>query len=296
MPVDAALPVGAPPIDPPSRPSYRPPEGACDAHFHMLAADADFPLWQGRVEDPSAGRFADWIERYRRGAQALGLTRGVVVHSILFGLDNRVTLAAVDALGRENYRAICLAPDAASDADLDALADKGVVGLRLNYVHGGVLTFDGARTLAPRLAERGMHLQMLINAHKHMAEIAEAVRALPVPVVFDHFGWPDMAAGVQEPGFQTLRALVAEGAAWVKLSGVYRLSDAPYEAADAAVAALAEANPERCLWGTDWPHIMLADAKTPDSGTLLDAFARAVSGEAARRRILVDNPAGLYGF
>lgn len=289
-------PVATPPLDPPSTPAFTPPPGACDAHVHMVGDTGRFPLWENRVEDPAPGAFEDWIAIYRRHLDALGFERGVIVHSILYGLDNSVTLSAVDALGRDRFRAVCLAPDDVSEAALDALAEAGAVGLRLNYVHGGVLTFKGAQALAPRLRARGMHLQMLVNAHKHMGEIAEGVRALGIPVVFDHVAWPDLAAGTDEPGFRMLVELVSDGVAWVKLSGVYRLCGAPYEAADAAVAALVAANAERCLWGSDWPYLMLADAASPDAGALLDAFGRAVPSEADRKTVLVDAPAALYGF
>jgi len=137
---------------------------------------------------------------------------------------------------------------------------------------------------------------MLMNAHRHMAELDDGVRSMPVDVVFDHIGWPDVAAGPDEPGFQRLLALLAGGRAWVKLSGLYRLAGAPYEATDALVAALVAANPERCLWGSDWPHLMLADAQMPDAGVLLNALLRVVTDAATRKRILVDNPAQLYGF
>ena len=288
------LPVAEPPVETPRTPSVPLPPGACDAHVHMLARD--YPLWDGRVEDPAPGGFDDWLARLEHHLGTLGLARVVVVHSILHGGDNAVTVDAVRRLGRDRARGIGLVTDAATESELDALAAVGVVGIRLNYVHGGLLTWDGVKRLAPRLAARGMHVQMLMNAHRHMDEIAGDVAHLGVPVVFDHVGWPDLAAGVDEPGFARLRALVAEGQAWVKLSGVYRLTDAPYDAAAAHVAALAEANPERCLWGSDWPHIMLADATRPDAGVLLDAFLAAVPGQAARRRILTDAPARLYGF
>lgn len=284
------------PIDPPKTPEVVPPPGACDAHVHMLADDAAFPLWEGRVENPAPGRLSDWIARHRSHQATLGIERTVVVHSIFYGTDNAVTLAAVDALGRDRCRGIGLATDQATDADLDHLAEGGIAGVRLNYVHGGVLSFDGVVAMAPRLADRGLHVQMLMNAHRHMAELADAVRRLPVPVVFDHIGWPNLSAGIDEPGFAELRRLLADGACWVKLSGIYRLCDAPYEAADPAVAALVAANPERCLWGSDWPHVMLADAKTPDSGVLLDAFHRVVTDSELRRRILASNPAALYRF
>lgn len=284
------------PITPPSRPSWRSMTGGCDTHAHMVAGPDEHPLWEGRVEDPAPGSLEGWLEMYRLQLDTLGLTRGVLVQSILYGDDNHVIAEAIRALGPDNFRGIAVVTDEVTDAKLDMLAEAGFKGIRLNYVHGGRLTWPGAVKMADRLGGRGMHIQALVHAGEHMHEIAEDVRRLPVPVVFDHIAWPDLGAGVDEPGFVLLQQLLQEGHAWVKLSGTFRLCDAPYEDADAAVAALAEANPERCLWGSDWPHLMLGTAKTPDSGILFDAFLRAVTTDERRNRILVHNPAALYGF
>ena len=152
---------------------------------------------------------------------------------------------------------------------------------------------EGAREIAPRLADRGMHLEMLVHADRQIAEMADALRSFPVPVVIDHAGWP---ADDRNPkgGMAPLIELVADGDVFVKLSGIYRFTEPPWEDAAALVAALAEANPERCVWGSDWPHIMLGGAAQPDAGALLDAFFDAVTGEAARTAILRDTPAALY--
>ncbi|MEM8663637.1 MAG: amidohydrolase family protein [Pseudomonadota bacterium] len=287
----------AEPPRPASAPRVRAPAGTCDTHIHILAAPDEYPLWDGRIEDPAAElRFDDFLHRYKAQMDALGVSRTVIVQSILYGTDNTVTMRGVEALGRDRARAIVLVRDDVSDDTLDALLAAGAVGVRLNYVHSGVLTFEGAKALGPRLAARGMHIQMLLNAHKHMDALTDAVRALPVKVVVDHIGWPDMAAGPDEPGFQRLCALVAEGAVTVKLSGLYRLSRAPYQTTDAFVAALAAASPQHCVWGSDYPFIMLAGAEPPDAGTLFDAFHRAIPDERTRQTILVDTPAALYGF
>lgn len=289
----AALPRAAAPVARPAPPVAAIPPGACDGHVHMVADD--YPLWEGRVEDPAPGTLAQWVSRLETHLDALGMARVVIVHSILYGGDNTVTTAAVSALG-DRARGIGLVRDGASDAELRALAEAGVVGVRLNYVHGGLLSWEGVREMAPRLAAHGLHVQMLMNADRHMVDLAEDVKALPVPVVFDHLGWPDLAAGITEPGFAALRALVADGDAYVKLSAPYRLCGAPYDRAAPAIADLVAANPDRCLWGSDWPHLMLAEAEQPDAGDLLNAFLAAVPSEEDRRRILVDTPAALYGF
>ena len=282
------------PLPPAARPHPHPaPPGACDTHVHLLAAPSEAPLYDGRTEDP-AQPYAAYLAGYRAHLAALGITRGVIVQSIFYGLDNTVTIRAVRDMG-PGFAGIGLLPDAASEADLDAFAATRLRGVRLNHVHGGVLSWAGARAMAPALAARDMHIQMLLHADRHMAEIADDVAACPVPVVIDHIGWPtDLEAAPRTDGFRTLCRLMGEGHVWVKLSGLYRLDDAPYRRTDPVVEALVAANPERCLWGSDWPHIMLNGAQMPPPGALWDAFLRAVPDAATRQRILVDNPQTLY--
>lgn len=280
-----------------SAPRLQAPKGAVDTHIHMLAAASEFPLSPTRAENPAAGVDMDgFISRYRTQMQTLGISRTVIVHSIVFGADNSVTLEAIRRLGRTNTRGIGLVSDGAAEAELDTLAEAGVKGIRLNYIHGGILSWEGAKALAPALAARDMHLQILVNAGEHIPQIADDIRAVPCPVVVDHMGWPDLSKGVTDPGFQQLCALLVEGHAYAKLSGPYRVSEPPFDAATPFAAALAAANPERCLWGSDWPYIMLADATMPEAGQLLDRFHDAVTGTADRQRILTDNPVALYGF
>lgn len=283
---------------PPSRPKephVRAPVGACDAHVHIVAGPQDFPLWDGRPEDPALGRgFEDWLALYREHLDTLGCTRGVVVQSILYGWDNSVTVEAVRRLG-DQFRGVALVTDEVQDHTLDALAHHHMKAVRLNLMRDDGLSIEGARALAPKLAERGMHVQVLLAADRHLADVADTFRRLPVPVVVDHVGLP--ASGDPDgPGVRLLRELVADGNVWVKLSGLYRFSDPPYADTDALVRGMAEAGPERCLWGSDWPHLMLGNAEMPDAGVLFDAFTRAVEDSGLRQRILVDNPARLYGF
>ena len=290
------FPSALPPVDPPTVPHTPLPPLACDAHVHMVAGPEDFPLWEGRVEDPAPGSWDTWIAQFERHLETLGFARTVIVHSILYGGDNSVTAETVQRLGTDRARGIGLVRDGVGDAELDALAASGLMGVRLNYVHGGLLTWAGARAMAPALAAREMHIQMLLFAHAHIAEIAEDIRALPVPLVIDHMGWPDLSRGLDDPGFQTLCALLAEGRIYVKLSGIYRLCNAPYDVAAPFVEALVAANPEHCLWGSDWPHLMLADAAQPDAGVLLNTFLDTVTSDAHRQAILTEAPARLFRF
>ncbi len=285
-----------PPLPRPSQPASALPANACDAHFHIFGDPAVYPLWEGRTESAADGTLDEWIARLRLHMDTLGFTRGVLVTSLMYGLDNSVTTEAMARLGRENFRGIGLVPDDADGATLDALKANSYAGIRLSYDRWGIYAHETVAGLADRLAERDMHIQVLLHAGEHMAAAAELIRRLPVPVVIDHIGQPDISKGIDEPGFSLLRALVAEGRAYVKLSALFRSCEAPYTDADPFVAALVAANPERCLWGSDWPHINLDGRPMPDSGHLLDAFLRVVADEPARRQILVANPARLYGF
>ncbi|WP_179379506.1 amidohydrolase family protein [Jannaschia marina] len=290
------LPRSAPP-DAPTAPRRRAPEGSCDTHIHLLGGPGDGPLWPGRVEDPAEGwDFERYLAAYRAQMEALGIERTVVVQSILYGTDNRLTARAVSALGRDRARGIGLVTDGATDADLDALVETGLVGVRLNYVHGGVLSWEGVEAMAPRLADRGLHVQMLLRADQHMEDLAPRIAALPVPVVLDHMAWPDVARGRNDPGFEALLRLMEAGDVWLKLSAPYRIDSPPYAALEPLMAAALAANPTRCLWGSDWPQIMLGGADRIPSGAALDLLDAACPDEATRRAVLVDNPAALYGF
>ena len=289
------MPAATMPVAQPTKPDFAVPEGACDAHVHMVAGADEFPLWDERVEDPAPGLdFDGWLALFEAHLSALGMSRALIVHSILYGADNSVTIEAVRRLG-QRARGVCLLPDGAEEAEIDAMAAANMKAVRLNYVHGGILTWDGAKAMVPALADRGMHIQMLAHADRHLADLAGDVRAVSCPVVFDHCGWPVDGLTTESEGFRALLALVAEGHAWVKLSGIYRLTGDWTQTAP-LVDALVAANSERCLWGSDWPHLMRADATMPDAGDLFNAFGAVVTNEATRARILVDNPATIFGF
>ncbi|PRY94746.1 putative TIM-barrel fold metal-dependent hydrolase [Hasllibacter halocynthiae] len=289
------IPAGEAPARMPKVPTTRAPLGACDAHVHMLSGP-EHALSGTHAESPAEiGGYEEWLTLFRLHLDTLGCTRAVIVQSILYGTDNTVTLETVERLG-DMARGIVLVTGDVSDGTLDDLARRGAKGIRINYVHGGVLDWPGAKALAPRLAARGMHVQMLLHADRHMEEVAEDARALPCPLVIDHAGWPsDLGPGPRSPGFAALCDALKDGNVWAKLSAPYRLSP-DWDDTDPFVRALVAANPERCLWGSDWPHIMLGGATMPDAGRLLDRFMEQVPDPGDRQRILVDNPARLYGF
>ncbi|MEL6450778.1 MAG: amidohydrolase family protein [Pseudomonadota bacterium] len=279
----------APPF-PPTAPETPLPPGAWDAHVHLLGGP-QHPLSPTRAEDPAPGiDFGGWLDMYRAHLSALGCTNGLIVHSILYGTDNTVTLEAVRAMG-DGFKGVGLLPDGATRQDVQHFARNNMVAVRLNYVHGGVLSWKGAKAMAPLLADHGMHTQMLLHADQHITEIAQDIRALPVPLVIDHCGWPtDLAPDTA--AIDTLCALLAEGHAFVKLSAPYRLTH-DIGKTQPLMRRLIDANPDACLWGSDWPHIMLNGAHMPQAATLADSLSAITTAEE-RQKILVDTPTRLF--
>ena len=280
-----------PPPRPPSAPRAKAPPGATDCHFHILGPYARFPLSPGRHYDaPEAS-----IDAYRATAAALGLARQIVVQASMFGADNACTLDAVAAFGREHARAIAVIDAGIAEPALAALAAGGVVGVRCNAVSGNGTPLDQIEALAALIAPFGWHMQLYVDGATLIA-LAPRLASLPVAVVLDHMGGIRAAAGIADPAFQALLRLLDRGRTWVKLCG-YRSSEGPpYADLLAPARALIAHAPERCLWGTDWPHPHLEGRAMPDDGVLLDLLYDWAETEACVRRILVDNPAILYGF
>ncbi|WP_299687415.1 amidohydrolase family protein [uncultured Tateyamaria sp.] len=274
----------------PTRPRTPLPTGAWDAHVHLLGGP-EHPLSPTRAENPPPDiGFDGWIALYRDHLAALGCTHGLIVHSILYGTDNSVTLAALKAMGT-GFRGVGLLPDGAAAADVARFADAGIVAIRLNYVHGGVLSWAGAKALAPVLARHDMHIQMLLHADIHIAELADDIRALPVPLVIDHCGWPT-SLNPNIPAIDTLCALLAEGHIYVKLSASYRLTR-DIAQTQPLMRKLISANPDHILWGSDWPHIMLNNAHMPHAAQLADIVTE-IATDAERQNIFVTNPQRLF--
>lgn len=279
-----------PPVDVAPTPSWASPPLGCDCHFHIFGPYDRFPLDPGRHYDPQAAL----IRAYERVARALGLTRMVVVQPSVYGTDNRCTLDAATRFGLDRARVIAVVDPSISDAALRALHDGGTRGLRFNLVSGNGAPLEALEAMARRIAPFGWHLQ-LYTSGAVLAEIAPRLATLPVEVVIDHMGGVRASEGTDAPGFQALLRLLGSGRAWVKLCG-YRISAGP-PFADVApfAAALLAVAPERCVWGTDWPHPSLT-AWMPEDGALFDLLGTWAPDDATRRRVLVDNPARLYGF
>jgi predicted TIM-barrel fold metal-dependent hydrolase len=287
--------------------NFEVPADACDSHSHIFCDPQRFPFWTGRTYTPEAASVRESLTLHR----TLHMTRIVVVNSLVYGADNSCMLDALRQFGNR-ARGIALIDDTTPDAELDSLQATGVRGIRLNFVDLGTPDAAAVRqrfqTAVKRIAGRNWHVQIYSNLTVVEALANEVMKA-PIPVVFDHFAGARASLGVGQPGFDVLANLVRAGKAYIKLSAAYRISERAPDYPDAAplAAALISANPQRVLWGTDWPHpdsshvpgrapTDLARLLQIDDGQLLNQLPVWAPDARVRRRILVENPASLYGF
>jgi predicted TIM-barrel fold metal-dependent hydrolase len=286
-----------PPLEP-TRPNLPPPAGACDTHAHVFGPAGRFPYADDRSYTPPDAQCA----KYLKMLDTIGFTRGALVQGSAHGRDNS---AMLDALKRhpDRLRGVAVADADVAPNDLRRWADIGVRGVRFNHFfrdgqlhYRGGVPLDAARTLAPVMAELGWHLQLWIDV-KDLPETIPILKALGLPVVIDHMGRTDARAGTATAGFQSLLRALGEGWCWAKLSGAHRLSqNAPdYPDARPFHEALVATNPERLVWGSDWPHPRV-EGEMPDAGHLFELFQRWTPDQTVLQRILVTNPAKLYGF
>lgn len=286
---------GAPPCPPPDPAPHGPtryavPPGAVDTHAHVIGLPPAYPFVEGRSYTPPEASPAAYLHML----DATGMAYGVLVQVSVHGTDNRLlcqTLRAHPA----RLRGVAVVPLGLPDRDYAALRDAGVTGLRLNVLYGGGIGFETVEDYGALCRDWGWHLQFLLDA-RSLPPLAPRLSRLPVSVVVDHMGHVPTSAGPDDPGFQTLIALVRDGA-WVKLSGAYRCTTEgpPYRDTVPFARALHGAAPDRCVWGSDWPHVSHRGPMM-NVGDLLDPLADWVPDEDARHRVLVDNPARLYGF
>lgn len=288
--------------------SFAVPPGACDCHVHVFPDPAEFPFWSGRGYSPPVAT-ADELLALQK---ALHMDHVVIVTPSVYGADNAATLDGMRQLGPQRARGVAVIDDKTGAADLDAMDRAGVRGIRVNLEQAGIVD-PGASAkrldaAVQQIKGRPWHLQMYTRLPVIEALKAQ-LAAVPVPLVFDHFAGADAALGPQQAGFGTVLDMVRSGKAYVKISGAYRASAQAPDFADVAplARALIAANPDRLLWGSDWPHpdstprpgrapTDLAPAQPIDDGRVLNLLAEWAPDAAVRQRILVDNPKRLYGF
>lgn len=268
---------------------YPIPCGACDTHMHIY--DPAYQALPGSNFPALSGSLAD----YRALQQRLGLTRTVVVQPTAYGADNRCTLAAMAQLGAA--RGVAIVAMEASDAEIARLDAQGMRGIRYHMLPGGGVIWDSLPAMAARVAAFGWHVQLQSEGHEFAAR-APLLARLPCDVVIDHIGRFRGPVAADDANWAALRRLVDGGRCWVKLSAPYHGSQSGpprYQDLGALACELVRAAPERMLWASNWPHPSLRD-NFPDDAQLLDLLAEWAPDEATRQRILVDNPARLYGF
>ncbi|MBC7781051.1 MAG: amidohydrolase family protein [Proteobacteria bacterium] len=295
MSVPTQAPIAAPTIPGPDRsprtPRFQLPAGACDCHAHLFGPQARYPFDPSRRYTPPDATLSDYVQVLK----ALGVSRGVLVQPSVYMTDNRLIL---DALGEQRFplRAVVVCGPEVSDAELERMHALGVRGVRLNLRHAAGVSGDIAPRMAERIAPFGWHLQFRINPDEFVT-VGPIIEALPVDTVIDHMGQIPTAQGIDSAPFQAILRLVEGGRCWVKLSAAYRMGTQPHPYPDVApfARALVEANPDRMVWATDWPHTTLTKPM-PNDGDLCDLLADWIPDEATRHKVLVDNPARLYGF
>ena len=265
------------------------PPGSCDCHMHVY--DDRYPIYPRWPVPPPR---APAVE-YKRVQRELGLARAIVVQPNAYGFDNSCTTDAISELGPQTRGVAAVAPDV-TDAELHRLHAAGIRGARCYMLPNAFLSWDDVRAIAARVAPIGWHVQVQLDGRElpaHAALLAE----LPTDVVIDHNGKFMEPVPPAHPSFVALLRLLDTGRCWVKLSAPYETSKtgAPkYEDVSVLARALARHNPERCVWATNWPHP--GRNPPPHEMDLLDMLQDWVPDEATRMRILVDNPARLYGF
>lgn len=262
-----------------------------DCHAHLFGPYDRFPLAKDRSYTPPEATGT----AYRGLLARLGFRHGVLIHPSAYGDDHSLLLQAL-AQWPELRGVVVMRPG--TSLDIAGLRARGVRGARFSHRSAaganfaGSASFDDLQALSPALADAGLHAELWTDC-RALRDISEALRRSPVPVVIDHMGGFDVNAGVDEPGFRKLLDLLASGRVWIKLCAYRNLLNASdWELGCPFQRKMAEVNPERLLWGSDWPHLRVDPA--PDAAGLLAMFERWAGDEALVRQVLEVNPALLY--
>jgi 2-pyrone-4,6-dicarboxylate lactonase len=276
----------------PSRPVFKLPPGAVDAHCHVFGPASLFPYADSRKYTPcDAGK-----EKLFALRDHLGFTRNVIVQATCHGRDNTALLDALATAG-EQARGVASVHHDIGMSELQALDQSGVRGVRFNFVKRLVDSTPRASFLkiAQKIATLGWHSVVYFEA-QDLEELTPFIAQLPTPVVVDHMGRPDVSKGPDHRDFQLFLTLLDDNNhIWTKVSCPERLTVAGGDYADVVPFArtLVEHFPDRVLWGTDWPHPNMK-SHMPDDGLLVDFIPRIATDTAAQQALLVDNPTALY--
>lgn len=281
-------------------PQRRAPPGAVDNHVHVFGKPNGVPLNPKTDYVPAEAT----LEQNKAMHAVLGIERTVIVQPSPYGVSNDFERDQVQSLGK-NGRGVCVTDMSTPDAMIEQLHQAGYRATRFNKASSGGTPMSELGAIAERVAPRKWHLEFFVPGAS-MVDMLPQIGNLPIDVVLDHMGAPSVAlGGIEQPGFQALLELLKNGKTWVTLSSAYRIDygTAPWPKADPFARALIAAAPDRCLWGSDWPHPYLIESdKTsfsamPNDGDLFDRLIDWTDNdEALLQKILVDNPVQLYDF
>lgn len=289
------------PFDPNPRAPRKPlPPGACDTHFHVFGPPNVFPFAADRRYEPPAAA----IEHYFGMMKITGLSRAVVVQPGAHGIDNTAILDAIAKSGGR-LKGIANIDQTTTDAELQKLKAGGVVGARFSLMSDRAGDRKAIEHALPRLKALDWSLDLHIEPG-HFIDSIDFIRTFPVPTVIDHMARIVPKDGLGQPAFKLLLELLKDGRFWTKICAADKLSadrratvpdGIPYKDVIPFGRAVMEAAPDRCIWGTDWPHGNTFEmGQVPNDGALLDLLAEMAPTETALRKVLVDNPARFYGF
>jgi D-galactarolactone isomerase len=271
-----------------SAPAIDMPSGSCDCHMHLF--DSRFPF-----AGPNALKHGDAsVAEYQGLQQRLGLERCVIVQPSGYGIDHRVLVSGLEALGNAARGIAVVTPQVTAD-ELAKLSAQGVVGARMNLVQRGVTDASMIEAIASRIQPFGWHLQVHLLP-QDLIGLADRLVRLPVPVVIDHYARVHTDSTIAAELRRALDRLIGTGRVWLKLSAPYIASPGPAPHSELApfVHDVLDRFPDRLVWGSDWPHV--TEVEKPDDAQLLDAWSQWIGRIEDCHRILVANPRALYGF
>ncbi|WP_328729706.1 amidohydrolase family protein [Falsiroseomonas algicola] len=267
------------------------PPGAVDAHCHVFGPGDVFPYAADRAYTPPDAPYEGLVALHRK----LGVSRAVIVHASCHGSDMTVTL---DGIARSNgaMKGVAVVDPGVTDAELARLDAGGIRGVRFNFVKhlGGMPDMAFFQRVLAQVEPLGWHVVLHLDA-QDIVPLAPVISAIRVPFVIDHMGRVKAKDGVDQPAFRQLLDLMKNPLAWVKICGSERVSSAgaPFTDAVPFAQALLAAAPDRCLWGTDWPHPNIA-GDMPNDGDLVDLLGAMTDDAGLIKRVTVDNPDRLY--
>lgn len=281
--------------DPRLRAPLRPlPSGTVDCHAHIFDRFERYPLAGARKYSPPLCTREAWLALHA----SLGVERGVQVHGSPYGFDNSITADFLrEHPGR--FAGVAVVAPEVTDAELGRLDAAGFRAARLMDQYATGATTAMLEAIAHRVAPLGWHIEINIARSSDWVELEPRLRRCPVPLVFDHLGRVRGGEGIDAPGFKVVRRLLAEREdCWTKISSFYRLSDSGpphYDDMRPIVQTLLEERPERCVWGTNWPHPGLT-REMPNDADLLDVLESWLQGDSVRAPLFAENAARLYRF